>query len=239
MKEVRGFIFDNDGVVIDTEKELVRINTILLAELGVEFKPELRKRFTGKPNIEGLEILIDLHGLKGKVIAQELARRRDPMLVEWYTNVRFIPEFKTYFNKLKKEFPTANFAVASGTNPEFYEIADKKLGLRKMFHGNICLSKDTVKNHKPSPDIFVYTAGYIHTPVEDCTVWEDSPLGIVAALHAGVRKVIGYTGTLNQEDLTEASEELLGRRLEVGKEVFFIEDYTLKSLRQSIAFLRK
>jgi beta-phosphoglucomutase-like phosphatase (HAD superfamily) len=50
-----------------------------------------------------------------------------------------------------------------------------------------------VENGKPAPDLFLHAAAQMRAVPARCLVIEDSPAGIVAARHAGMR-VLGYAG---------------------------------------------
>jgi beta-phosphoglucomutase-like phosphatase (HAD superfamily) len=237
---VEGFLFDNDGVIIDTERALVQINTDLLSEYGVSFDPDTRKYFIGKPDVAGLRVLIEKHGIEGLVSAEELSQKRSLLLDTLYSqHANFVPGFLDYYEGLRRNFSYIPVVVASGTDPEKYAMADKKLKLRDLFDGNVCLSRNSVVNHKPAPDIVVYAAGIIQVPVWKCAIWEDSPLGLASAYNAGVRKNIGYTGTLSREDLLEATNEALGRKLEEREEILFIDEFSEETLKKTILYLKK
>jgi len=233
-----GFLFDNDGLVLDTEQALVGINTEMLKPYGIKFDPSTRKFFTGKPDIPGLKVLIEKHNLKGKVSAEELSERRKGILDQWYSEkADFVPGFTDYYKVLRKVFQDIPVAIASGTDPGRYNMADKKRGLREMFDNNICLSRDAKVRHKPEPDIIVYAAGMIRAPVTECVVWEDSPLGLVSSYNAGVRKNICLTRTLEKKEVEEAIQEILGKKLE--GEMLFIDGFNKKSLQETIDYIRK
>lgn len=235
-----GFLFDNDGVVLDTEQALVGINTEMLRPYGVEFDPSSRKHFSGKPDIPGLKVLIDVHGLNGKVTPEELSQARKGKLDQWYTeSADLVSGVTTYLEGLRKAFPNAKISIASGTDPERFAMADKKRDITGMFGGKVCLSRNCVSNHKPAPDIFVYAAGTIGVPINKCVVWEDSPLGLAAAYNAGVRKNIGFTRTLPKKDLLKATEEALQTKLTEGDEILFIDEFNEDSLRATIDYLKK
>jgi len=55
------------------------------------------------------------------------------------------------------------------------------------------VSVHSVAAGKPSPDVFVFAAGWMRTPVQQCLVVEDSVPGVRVARAAGMR-VFGFTG---------------------------------------------
>ncbi len=233
---IKGFLFDHDGIVIDIEQALVNMNTEILKPYNVKFDPDLRRHFSGKPEIPGLEVLIDVHGLKGKVTAQELSKVRMPMIHAWYAEVAsHVPGFLEHYQKIREAFPNTPVAVASGSD-QFY-ISDKIRGTSALFDGNICLTSELDLRHKPEPDVFVYAAGMLRVPPKYCAVWEDSPLGLAGSITAGVRKNIALTRTLPEDALIEATQREIGRELKEG-EILFIDDYSPDSTQKTIDYLK-
>lgn len=65
-------------------------------------------------------------------------------------------------------------------------------GLFDLFVPNI-FSATMVDHPKPAPDLFLFAAQSMHAHPNECTVIEDSPKGVEAALRAGMR-VLAFTG---------------------------------------------
>ena len=156
---------------------------------------------------------------------------------KWYADAEFVPGFTSYYQSLRSEFSKAAIAVASGGDSERYNMADRKLGLREIFDNNVCFSRLAGVRHKPSPDIFIYAAGMIRVPLPQCAVWEDSPLGLASAYDSGIRRLIGYTGTLPRSDLFEATQDNLGKKLE-EQDILFIDEFSDKTLHETVKYLR-
>jgi HAD superfamily hydrolase (TIGR01509 family) len=82
--------------------------------------------------------------------------------------------------------------VASSAYPAKLKLGLDAVGLHDRFAPNI-VSASLVARGKPAPDVFIYAAGWMQTPVADCLVIEDSIAGVRAARAAGMR-VFGFTG---------------------------------------------
>ena len=89
------------------------------------------------------------------------------------------------------------------------------------------ISAYVVAHGKPAPDVFIYAAGWMRTPVADCLVIEDSTHGVHAARSAGMR-VFGFPGGQHcgpghRERLIDAGAELVfddfrrPRRIDPGR----------------------
>lgn len=82
--------------------------------------------------------------------------------------------------------------VASSSAPERIALSLSLTGLDGHFGPHV-FSSTMVKNGKPAPDLFLHAAARMGARPEDCTVFEDSVFGILAAKAAGMR-AIGFTG---------------------------------------------
>lgn len=64
------------------------------------------------------------------------------------------------------------------------------------------LAGDDVKNKKPDPEIYNTASGKLGIPPSECLVIEDSAIGLQAALSAGMRCIITYTGSTKSQDFS-------------------------------------
>lgn len=90
-------------------------------------------------------------------------------------------------------------AIASGSSKESIMHHLNEVGASHYFSAFVG-GKD-VENGKPAPDIFLKAAELIGAKPEDCFVFEDSPLGIIAGATIGM-KCIGVP------DITKFSDEI-------------------------------
>ncbi len=78
-------------------------------------------------------------------------------------------------------------AVASSSLQNWIDALLQSTGLAGCF--NVTISSTAVKNGKPEPDIFLYAAEKLGAKPEECIVFEDSRMGILAAKAAGTYAV--------------------------------------------------
>jgi HAD superfamily hydrolase (TIGR01509 family) len=62
------------------------------------------------------------------------------------------------------------------------------IGIRALFDAVVCV--EDYARGKPFPDPFLQAARLLNVPAEDCLVFEDSPLGLLAAEAAGMQWVL-------------------------------------------------
>ncbi len=75
-------------------------------------------------------------------------------------------------------------AVASGGHRRMVEMTLQQIGILDWFPV-VVTAEDTVR-HKPEPDVFLEAARRLGAAPKDCTVYEDTDLGLEAARRAGM-----------------------------------------------------
>jgi beta-phosphoglucomutase len=193
-------IFDNEGVVVDTEAIWDRGQTEFLRRRGFAYDREKTKPLlTGASLEEGACALMHQYGFGGN--PAELARERMEIVFELFEKeIKFIDGFRDFFEQIRGRFKTC---IATAMSPELLEIADKKLGLSALFQGRIFSAADVGFRTKPRPDLFLYAADRLESKSENCVVIEDAPFGIEAARRAGMSS-IGLTTTYPHRQLRKA-----------------------------------
>lgn len=179
-------IFDCDGVLIDSEAIVCRVEVEALAALGYHIAlPTFLDRFIGKAAKDSRALI---EAELGRPLPQgsdkEMARRVAHAFAQELTS---IPGVETALAAL----PAAK-CVASSSLPERLAYTLDLTGLSKWFDGAV-FSASMVAHGKPAPDLFLYAARQMGAAPGRCLVIEDSPPGIVAAKAAGMT-AFGFTG---------------------------------------------
>jgi HAD superfamily hydrolase (TIGR01509 family) len=195
---IRAFIFDLDGVVIDSEAARLKTYQILFEnEFGVciEFS---YGELIGRSEKQNLKYLINKYNLNGNV--SELAFRRSGLLFDAVRNeIQLIP----VIIKILKHARDIKMLTALATNSkrEYVELVIQKFEIKECF--DIIISSENVKKPKPAPDLFIAAAKALMVKSKECLVFEDSPSGVSAARYAGM-PVVGVLSTHNASELKGA-----------------------------------
>lgn len=182
---VKGAIFDQDGLLFDTEVIFERSWLRTGEELGLPITTELTR---------------SLSGCGKKEIAAALEKRfpsADPEAVVEHahrlaaeTQLKMTPVMKPGVREILgfcREH-SIRTAVASSSMRHLVDHNLEASGLSGFFDA-IVTGRDVV-NGKPAPDIFLLAAGRIGVPPSDCVVFEDAFSGIRAAHAAGCSPVL-------------------------------------------------
>jgi beta-phosphoglucomutase-like phosphatase (HAD superfamily) len=183
-RDFEGYIFDCDGTLADTMPMHFKAWSRIVSELGGVFPEELFYRLGGKPSVQILELLRDEHGLKvGDVGAAAL--QKEEYFLSLLDGVRPIEAVVAIAERWRGIKP---LAVASGGFHRQIERTLTALGILDWFDAIVCV-EDCARG-KPFPDPFLEAARRLRVPAAGCLVFEDSPLGIQAAVAAGMHYVL-------------------------------------------------
>ncbi|CAN5435428.1 HAD family hydrolase [soil metagenome] len=190
---IRHVIFDNDGVLIDSEDISMRIDQQLLAGQGIVMShAELTRRFVGKTF---RAMMAEMEAERGSQFPADLEAQKDVLMIAAYRrNLQPVPGVVAALDAIA--LPKS---VASNGPRDRIDIAFEITGLAKYFEGRIS-TFEQVKAGKPAPDIYLLAADRAGCEPAECLVIEDSPTGVTAAHAAGCR-VLGFTGTAADKEI--------------------------------------
>ncbi|MFF3460626.1 HAD family hydrolase [Streptomyces sp. NPDC002730] len=193
-------IFDNDGVLVDSEPISNTILAGYLTELGhpTSYEDSLRD-YMGAAVHRVHDLVRERTGqalpadfdetLHARVFA---AFERELVAVDGVTEV---------LEKLVAD--GVPYCVASSGSHERIRVGHRKTGLDRWFQDATVFSAQDVGRGKPAPDLFLHAAERMGVAPERCVVVEDSPLGVAAARAAGI-DVYGFTAMTAAEKLDGA-----------------------------------
>lgn len=186
MSEIRGLIFDMDGVLLDSEKIYFQCWLKSARELGCPMseRDALYVRSCCAAHAEPY-----FHALYGSGFDYFKVRNRRRELVSQYIAEHGIeqkPGIAALVSFCRKV--NLSYAIATATSQE---LAQKRLALAGL-EGQFpqIVGGDQVKRGKPDPDIYQVAAKALHLSPEQCVAIEDSPNGVTAGVAAGCRVIL-------------------------------------------------
>ena len=172
-------IFDNDGVLVDSEGHANGILTDLLREYGFTMtREECTATFLGR-TLASIRQWVEPK--LGRTLPADFEDRYHDRLFEVFrTQLTAVPGVADAIDRI----PLPACVASSGTH-ERIRLALTATGLLPRFDGRIFSAQDVARG-KPAPDLFLHAASTLGIRPERCAVIEDSPLGIEAANRAGM-----------------------------------------------------
>lgn len=209
----KGFIFDLDGVIVDTAKYHYLAWKKLANELGFEFTKEQNEMFKGVSRKRCLEILLDIGNIEAtqEQFNQWMIEKNNDYLnyIESMNESEILPDVTKTLEFLERhKQPIALGSASKNARP----ILDK-VGLLSYF--DVIVDGNNVTRAKPNPEVFLIAAKELNVNPEDCIVFEDAVAGIQAANNANMTSIgIGEKTVLHEakhvfKDFTEIENEFL------------------------------
>jgi HAD superfamily hydrolase (TIGR01509 family) len=213
MAEIRGFFFDQDGVIIDTERDGHRVAfNRTFEEFGftVEWDVETYRRLLriggGK---ERMKHYLHETGF-GKPISREqeeelikkLHKRKTDLFISLIEggNLPIRPGIKRFMGEVNDLGLVLGICTTS--NERAAEVIARKI--LADIHFTLVLAGDVVSRKKPDPEIYLLASERTGLEPDQCVVIEDSYNGVRAAKEAGMFVVATPNPYTEQEDLSQA-----------------------------------
>ncbi len=193
----KAFIFDLDGVIVDTAKYHFLAWQKLADEIGVDFTPEHNEQLKGVSRVRSLEIILALGNIDA---AQEdknrwLHQKNVAYLayIEKMDDSEILPAVYETLSYIKEQ----NQFIALGSASKNARPILEKVNLLHFF--DAIVDGNDVTNAKPDPEVFLQAAKLVGVSDINCIVFEDSLAGIEAANSANMISVgIGEQSVLNK-----------------------------------------
>jgi HAD superfamily hydrolase (TIGR01509 family) len=195
-------IFDNDGVLVDSEPISNRHLAAYLTELGhpTSYEDSIRD-YMGSAMHRIHELVLERTGQRLPADFDDTFHRR--VFAAFERELEPVPGAVDVLAKLTAD--GVPYCVASSGSHERIRVGHRKTGLDRFFSQDRVFSSQDVGKGKPAPDLFLYAAERMGVPAERCAVVEDSPLGVRAAVAAGM-DVYGFTAMTPAARLAGATQ---------------------------------
>ena len=194
-------IFDNDGVLVDSEPISNTILSQYLTELGhpTTYEESLRD-YMGAAVHRVHDLVRERSGKELPAGFEETLHGR--IFAEFERELRPVRGVEDVLGKLVAD--GVPYCVASSGTHERIGVTHRRTGLDEWFEDEWIFSSQDVGKGKPAPDLFLYAAQQMGVAPERCVVVEDSPLGLQAANAAGM-DVLAFTAMTPVERLPGAA----------------------------------
>lgn len=183
--EIKGLIFDLDGVITDTAEYHYKSWKKLAEEEEIFFNREVNEQLRGVSRMDSLDIILD-----GKEIPAEQKKewtdRKNAYYQEYLeeiTKADILDDMEAKLMQLKAD----GYKLAVGSSSRNARKVLKHLQITDIF--DTIADGNSVENAKPAPDLFLHAAKNLGLKPEECVVLEDAESGVEAALAANMKAV--------------------------------------------------
>jgi beta-phosphoglucomutase len=194
----KAFIFDLDGVIVDTARYHYLAWQKLAQELGIEFTPEHNEELKGVSRVRSLELILNLGNIQASQEEKDKwLFEKNELYLSYLVDMdqrELLPGILEVLKFLKESKQYIALGSASKNARPILEKTDIIQYFDAIVDGN------DVTNAKPDPEVFLRACQLVFVAPEDSIVFEDSVAGIQAANSARMKSI----GIGDKEILHEA-----------------------------------
>jgi beta-phosphoglucomutase len=205
---IKAFLFDLDGVIVDTAIYHYQAWRRLANEQGFDISEEFNERLKGVSRTDSLDIILAHGGLtlpddrKAELAAQKNQWYLE--LVSRMTSDDILPGVANFFSQVRK----AGLQTALGSVSKNAPLILERIGMAQAFDAIIDGTK--ISKGKPDPEVFTKGAQELEVRPSECVVFEDAVAGVEAGKRAGMFVVgLGHPEVLTKADMVAPSLENL------------------------------
>ena len=211
-------IFDWDGTLADTRKQIVISFQKALKEINLEVPTEYIERRIGIGASETFrEILHAANRRVDEKIVKQLVERKSKVQIELASEVELFEGARELLEKLRGK---VKVGLASMNNRAVVMQLLQNNGIANCFV--TVLTVEAVSHSKPDPEIFLKTAEQLKANPKACVVFEDSIFGVKAAKAAGMGCIAVTTGVYSKQELALEKADLIVETLKDPQILKFI-----------------
>ncbi len=181
--DIKGCIFDLDGVIVDTAKYHYLSWLKITEKFGFSFTENDNERLKGISRMQSLEIILDIGNISlSQNEKEKLCAEKNDIYLEQISQLsenEVLPGVRSFLEHLKSQ----NLKVALGSASKNATRIINTLEMDKYF--DALVDGNHVTKSKPDPEVFLKGAHQIDLLPKNVVVFEDSRKGLEAAITAG------------------------------------------------------
>lgn len=214
----KAFIFDLDGVIVDTAKYHFLAWRKLAATIGVDFTEHQNEQLKGVSRVKSLEKILAWGNttVSGTVFNELMAHKNTDYLtyIDKMDDEEILPDVTKTLDFLREH----KQYIALGSASKNARMILEKVNILDKF--DVIVDGNDVTKGKPDPEVFLKAANHLNVPPQRCIVFEDAVAGIQAANNAGMISIgIGERAILHEadyvfNDFTEMDTDFLQELIE-------------------------
>jgi pseudouridine 5'-phosphatase len=196
-------IYDNDGLLLDTEPFYTIAHQALAARFGKVFDWSVKRKMIGLRAEDSASVLIQ--SLQLPLSVPEYLEARKSTLAELFPQTEPLPGAV----RLTMHLYNKGISQAVATSSDSHNFDLKITRHHEWFRIFECLimgDDPEIERGKPAPDIFLLAAKRMEADPAHCLVFEDSPAGVEAARAAGMFVVAVPDPNMNDGEYLKAHQ---------------------------------
>ena len=200
--QVKGFLFDFDGTLVDTIAAYLQTYVDLFQEeFRIKIPPEQIKKHFGKP---AYKIIRDVtrYRINDDEMKRLIKRREEILLSRHLNRIKLVDGIPGVLKFLKKE--NMKLAIVTSSTKSMLVAITARFNILKWF--DAVVTADDVKRGKPDPDPFLKATKMLDLSIKSVVAVGDTVYDIISAKRAGIKIIFIQSGN-NKTDNLQASEK--------------------------------
>ena len=203
-------VFDNDGLLLDTEEVWTRAESTLFGRYGTSFTNEHKRALLGTSVATSAAKIEEMLGRSGRGM-EMMDELHELVMEEALAGVSPRPGALELLNAVRDA--GVPVGLASNSSRKFVERVLSVAGLLNG-HFDLIVTADDVERPKPAPDLYLAACAGLGAAPERAAALEDSETGVASARAAGLFVVaVPYFPDMAIEDASLQAESLADRRV--------------------------
>jgi len=176
----KAVLWDNDGVLVDTEVLYFRATKQAFQTAGVALTEEMYHRFFLKES-SGSLLLAEAYGIP-QPVAAKLRQERDRIYARML-QTESLPRsgVEQVLATLKKR---VIMGIVTSSHADHFKLIHDRTGFSRFF--DFVITGDDVAETKPSPEPYLMAVEKAGCALQECVAIEDSERGLLSAKAAGI-----------------------------------------------------
>jgi len=201
---IRGVVFDMDGLMFNSEDVYWLVGSEIMRKRGHEYTRELADAMMGRPPRSAFEVMIEWYKLDCDW--KELARESEENFIRFMVGqIQPMPGLLDLLDAL--EAAKIPKAIGTSSSRVLVDALLPMFDLQSRF--NFILSSENIVHGKPHPEPYLMALEKAGVSAHEAVVIENAPLGIQAAVAAGIFTIAINTGILENEVLEKAGADIV------------------------------
>jgi HAD superfamily hydrolase (TIGR01509 family) len=194
---IKAILWDNDGVLVDTERLYFQATREILARAGADLTKDVFVEYLLEKGKSVWHLAVEKGTPPGQVgrMRDERNARYGQLLHEENTVIKGVTETLPKLHQF-------DMGIVTTSRREHFDIIHRSSGLLQYF--SFILTREDYDKSKPDPEPYLRGLEKMGVEKSECIVIEDSKRGLTAATRAGLRCLVIPTELNRDDDFSEA-----------------------------------
>jgi HAD superfamily hydrolase (TIGR01509 family) len=199
---IKALLWDNDGVLIDTEALFFQATRDVLIGAGIDLSRELYVEYALQKGQSCFD-LAAARGWSASRISELRAQRDREYSALLLTGPGPMKHVRETLALLRRRF---RMAIVTTSKAEHFHLMHRDSGLMEFFE--FAITREDYEHSKPNPEPYITALNRLQLAAEECVAIEDSQRGLAAANGAGIRCIVVPSGLTEGGDFRKATKIL-------------------------------